>query len=652
LKPLRWFLESKLSLKLAIGFGLPLGLALLVGVVSVGQMAQMNRQASEIHHGSLVNTGVAAKLVSEMKEFRLLEWVHVVNTDEAARTDLEKQMEAKSAEIDATLAQYKKGITQAADKKNFEAMDQAWKAYAMLNDAILALNKMNDASSSLEFMMGDSRTKFEASTKALDEMTAWNAKRGGELLAEAEQAYRSATLTVFALLFAAVVTGTLAGRAIAGIIGRSLKRVAKSMDTLSGEGFAELEKGLQALAKGDLTSKVTATREPLDIKSRDEIGVLAKTFNELQDKNARMVDAFVDAQGSLRKMIGEVTHTAETMAATSNDLFSAAGAAGGNSASVAQSMRDTAQAADQSARACQGMAALSERQQSAVVIVNETMTETATASNAVAMSAEQVARAAQEASTMAKQGSTAVSETLDRMGLIQTEVFSSSETIRSLGKKGREIGTIVATIEQIAEQTNLLALNAAIEAARAGEAGRGFAVVAEEVRKLAERASTATNEVGALIGGIQSEVDVAVVAMGRCTKEVETGASLGRAANEALSHIQTSTGGVADEVKSVLAATEQMSQGIAQVLANMDTLRSLSSQTDASVSDLSSMSEEVAATADTVVATMNEQTDAINRVDQAAGELKDLSASLRDLVRQFRLDAGQGGEVIELRRAA
>ncbi|MGV3614510.1 MAG: methyl-accepting chemotaxis protein [Fimbriimonas sp.] len=652
MKPLRWFLQSRLSLKLAIGFGLPLLLALLVGVVSVGRMANMNRQASEIHHGSLVNTGVAARLVSDMKEFRLLEWVHVVNTDEKARTDLEAQMKAKAGDIDTALAQYQKGITQAADRKNFENMDQAWKAYAMLNDAILALNKMNDASSSLEFMMGDSRTKFEATTKALDEMTAWNAKRGGELLGEAEAAYRSATLTVFALLLAAVITGGLAGLSIAKIIGKSLRQVAKRMNSLSDVGFAELERGLQALAKGDLTSKVSATHEPLDIKSKDEIGLLADTFNALQDKNARMVEAFVDAQSSLRTMIGEVTQCAETMAATSSDLFSAAGAAGGNTASVAQSMRDTAQAADQSARACQGMAALSERQQSAVIIVNETMSETASAASAVASSAEQVARAAQEASAMAQQGSTAVSETLGRMGSIQDEVLSSSETIRALGKKGREIGTIVATIEQIAEQTNLLALNAAIEAARAGDAGRGFAVVAEEVRKLAERASVATNEIGSLIGGIQSEVDGAVVAMNRCTKEVETGASLGRAANEALSHIQTSASGVSNEVRSVIAATQQMSQGIAQVLANMDTLKSLSAQTDASVSDLSSMSEEVAATADTVVATMSEQTDAINRVDQAAGELKDLSAALNGLVRQFRLDETPTLTVESYRRAA
>ncbi|WP_439144921.1 methyl-accepting chemotaxis protein, partial [Vogesella mureinivorans] len=78
--------------------------------------------------------------------------------------------------------------------------------------------------------------------------------------------------------------------------------------------------------------------------------------------------------------------------------------------------------------------------------------------------------------------------------------------MKRLGESSQQIGKIVTSISQIAAQTNLLALNATIEAARAGEQGQGFAVVAEEVRKLAERSGSATEEISEIVEQIRSEI--------------------------------------------------------------------------------------------------------------------------------------------------
>ena len=85
--------------------------------------------------------------------------------------------------------------------------------------------------------------------------------------------------------------------------------------------------------------------------------------------------------------------------------------------------------------------------------------------------------------------------------------------IRSLGERSLRINLLVELIDDISTQTNMLALNAAIEASRAGEQGKGFAVVAREVRKLAERVSSATKDVGAFIDSIQEATDESVTAM-------------------------------------------------------------------------------------------------------------------------------------------
>ncbi len=218
--------------------------------------------------------------------------------------------------------------------------------------------------------------------------------------------------------------------------------------------------GLKRGARGDL-------HEPMTLQSGDELTDAADSYNQLRSY-------LLDLIGQIRSQVERTNHLVSDMSRNSQDIAVAF-------SSQVDAANSTAAAVEQVSTSISHISAISQE-------VNATFAD-----------ANQQSDSAMQGVLSAASNSERVVDSITQLG----------DTLLNLQKSSSEIRSIVQVIKEIADQTNLLALNAAIEAARAGEQGRGFAVVADEVRKLAERTTAATGEIGKLIGVIVERTEVA-----------------------------------------------------------------------------------------------------------------------------------------------
>ncbi|MPR05370.1 PAS domain-containing protein [Pseudomonas sp. MAFF 212408] len=166
----------------------------------------------------------------------------------------------------------------------------------------------------------------------------------------------------------------------------------------------------------------------------------------------------------------------------------------------------------------------------------------------VSTAAQTAFEISQHTDVSAQRGAVVVNDTMHTMRKIAVDIQAASGGVEALGKQSLLISSIVQTISSIAQQTNLLALNAAIEAARAGEQGRGFAVVADEVRQLAGRTSTATEEIASVVAQNQKLVGETVAEMANSKSQAEQGLDLATQAGQVIVEIQDGAKRVVDAV--------------------------------------------------------------------------------------------------------
>lgn len=306
--------------------------------------------------------------------------------------------------------------------------------------------------------------------------------------------------------------------------------------------------------------------------------VLTSIDNNIEKAAHQVVSSAQLQEKSVKETSQAVTQIKDSVREVSegvDQLATSAGETASSSLEMAASIEEVAISAEKLGGAVEEVSSSITEMASSIreigaSIVNLLDASSTTASSIAEMDAtiKQVEKNAMDTSAIsesvrsdAETGKKAVEEAIAGMQAIRSSSKITAEVIENLSLRANDIGAILSVIDEVAEQTNLLALNAAIIAAQAGEHGKGFAVVADEIRELAERTSSSTREIAAVIKGVQEDTRRAVDAISQAENSIAEGEKLSQHSGAALEKIVTGVKRASIQVSEIARATVEQARG-------------------------------------------------------------------------------------------
>ena len=352
------------------------------------------------------------------------------------------------------------------------------------------------------------------------------------------------------------------------------------------------------------------------IKLRGDVGKLGKLDLSFQGSRATWNDEIGDMANELLEMKDALHHIVRSIQTEADNLSK-------ESEALSSSVQSQMQVSESIAHTITDVASDAVHNNSNIGEISNAIEQVSARTEEMSASGVQANQTASDAVEDANQGMKYIHELVQQNDTVSNAMTEISRVSEKLVTGSDAIKNVVTTIREIAGQTNLLALNAAIEAARAGEAGRGFAVVAEEVRKLAEQSSAATNEIEQTITQMIESIQVAAGTIESAEEKVAASKEVTVETEKSFDSIQKRLDDVRNSIAQISQAVDHTAQDMQDVVGNAQ--------------NISAVAEKTGANAETVAAASEEQSASLHDVSDSAESLAQTAAKLNDIASKFKL---------------